>query len=99
MNINHFYKRNTDNYDSDYESSEPVTTSHTPSYLRSSYLYSKPTNIDDYSLSPLKSSSVTSWRNRFKNLDTDDDDILLQPRYSKYTPSSCKFFKLIVLNE
>ncbi|CAF0735017.1 unnamed protein product [Brachionus calyciflorus] len=86
-------QRNTDNYDSDYESAEhtsTTSTSHAAPYLRTSYLYSKPTNIDDFSLSSHKASSGTPWRNKYKSIDIDDDDILIQPRYNKYSTNSLR---------
>lgn len=97
----------TDNYDSDYGdsdyyssttlvpasavSSSSGASSSAPNYLRSTYLYSKPTNIDDYTSSSTRPSTASTWRSsKYKNLEIEDDDILVTPRYGKYSTSSCK---------
>lgn len=102
--------RVADTFDSDYDSehyssSQTTTTSSssTPSYMRASYLYSKPTSLDDYASSssaPVRASSAVSWRSRFKTIDLDDDDVSVSStsRYNKYSNiynnmgSSCKYY-------
>ena|SRR5579883_3411682 len=85
--------------DSDYYTSNSSSNaaagtgaSSAPNYLRSTYLYSKPTNIDDYTSSTSRPSTASSWRSKYKTLEIDDDDITVAPRYNKY--STCKRLSL-----
>lgn len=101
--------RTNENYDSDYGDSDQFTPSNIVAARSSHHHHAasnhKLSNGDDQELFvkpySIKSQTGNSWRARYKNLDIDDDDIIIQHRPSKYSYTnapSCKlniFFLLI----
>jgi hypothetical protein len=64
-----------------------------PSHLKSSYLYSKPTQIDEYGSTYSRGSSSVWKPPRFTTVDLDDEDLPVKSssnRYSGYYGTSCK---------
>ena len=97
--------RTNENYDSDYGDSDQFTPSNLiarSSHHASNHNHNKALNVDDQEMliKPygMKSPTMNSWRARYKTLDIDDDDIVIQHRPSKYSYTnapSCKFYQFI----
>jgi myosin heavy chain 1/2/3/4/8/13/7B/15 len=81
-----------ENYDSDYGESDSYSSFSKPySYSKSSSTValaaSSHHHNDDYQETISGPKSTRSWKSKYKTLDIDDDDIVIQPRtnYSKYS--------------
>lgn len=77
--------RTNENYDSDYGDSDQFTPIVASSFSRPSH---KVSNLDEQDTLVKSYTKSPSWRARYKTIDIDDDDIVIQHRPSKYSYSN-----------